>query len=86
MLKKRSFWIGILIGFWIGFLYGWLGIWTTYTELEREHRQREAELGDIKRIIYSSEDILRQRKEILEWNLQNIKPVPEWVEAEEEDT
>lgn len=77
MTGKRSFWIGIVSGFLAGFLYGWLAIWATYTELERGHREREAELKAIKKIIYFSGDILRQREEALEWNLQSVKPTPE---------
>jgi len=77
MTRKRSFWIGIVSGFLAGFLYGWLAIWATYTELERGHRERNAELEDIKKIIYFSEDILLQREEAFEWNLRAVKPAPE---------
>lgn len=77
MTRKRSFWIGIVSGFLAGFLYGWLAIWATYTELERGHRERTAELEAIKKIIYFSGDILRQQEEAFEWNLQSVKPVPE---------
>ena len=79
MIKRRTFWIGILAAFVVGFLYGWFSIWATYTALEQAHREREAELKTIKEIIYFSEDILRQREEDLEWNLQSMRPVPEWV-------
>lgn len=84
MLKKRSFWIGILIGFWIGFFYGWLSIWATYNALEKASMRREAELEQVKRIIYYSEDILQQRKKIFDWNLQTKLPTPEWVVGKEE--
>jgi len=77
MTKKRTFWAGLAIGILIGFLYGWLSIWATYTELERGHREREAELEAIKKIIYFSGDILRQQEEAFEWNLQSVKSVPE---------
>jgi len=85
MIKKRNFWIGIVAGFLIGFLYGWLAIWATYTALERAHIQREAELRAIKEIIYFSEDILRQREEAFEWNLQSVKPAPERATEPEGD-
>ena len=84
MLKKRSFCIGIIAGFLIGFLFGWLSIWATYTDLERQNREREAELEHVKRIIYFSRDILSQREGTLEWNIETALPVPEWAEAEEE--
>jgi len=82
MTKKRNFWLGIIAGFLIGFLYGWLSIWATYTALERQNRERETELEQVKRIIYFSRDILSQRKGTLEWNLETKLPVPEWAEAE----
>jgi len=82
LIKKRSFWIGLAIGILIGFLYGWLSIWATYKGLERANREREAELAQIKKIIFHKEDILQQRREILEWNLKHIQPVPEWATEE----
>lgn len=84
MTKQRCFWLGLIIGFIIGFLYGWLSIWATYNALERASIRREAELEQVKRIIFYSEDILSQRKETLDWNIQSIKPAPEWVVGEEE--
>jgi len=83
MLKKRSFCIGIIAGFLIGFLFGWFSIWATYKDLERQNREREAELKQVKRIIYFSRDILSQREGTLEWNIETALPVPEWAEAEE---
>ena len=77
MLKKRVFWLGLVIGVLVGFLYGWLAIWATYTELEQGHRERKAELEAIKKIIYFSEDILLQREEAFEWNLRAVKLAPE---------
>ena len=84
MLKKRSFWFGIIISFFIGFLFGWFSIWATYIDLERQNRAREAELEHVKRIIYFSRDILSQREGMLEWNIETALPMPEWAVAEEE--
>ena len=83
MLKKRNLWVGIIVGFLIGFLFGWLSIWATYTDLERQNREREAELKQVKRSIYYIGDILSQGEEIIEWNRQTTLPVPEWVVGEE---
>lgn len=85
MFKRRSFWIGLIAGFLAGFLYGWFSIWATYTELEKQNKEREAELEAVRKIILYQEDILQQRKEILEWNLEHIQPVPEWAAGEEEN-
>ena len=76
MTRRREFWIGILIGSLAGFLYGWLAIWITYTELERAHMEREAELRQIKRILYLEEDFFRQSREIFEWNRKVVLPSP----------
>jgi len=85
MIKQKHFWLGLVIGILVGFLYGWLSVWATYTELERGHRERKAELEDIKKIIYFSEDILLQREETLEWNLRAVKPAPERTLEDESD-
>ena len=82
MLKKREFWIGFIVGGIVIFFYAWLSIWATYTDLERQNREREAELKQVKRIIYFSRDILSQREGTLEWNLETKLPVPEWAEVE----
>lgn len=74
MTRKRGFWVGILIGFLAGFLYGWFSIWVTYTELERAHMKREAEMWQIKRILYYEENIFRQSREIFEWNRKAVLP------------
>jgi len=66
------------------FFYAWLSIWATYTALERGYRENEVELGQVKRIIFYSEDILSQRKDIFDWNRQTTIPMPEWVMGEEE--
>ena len=83
MLKKREFWIGFIAGGIIIFFYAWLSIWATYTDLERQNREREAELKQVKRSIYYIGDILSQGEEIIEWNRQTALPVPEWVVGEE---
>jgi len=74
MTGKRGFWTGVLVGFLAGFLYGWLAIWITYTELERAHMKREAEMRQIKRILYLEEDLFRQSREIFEWNCEAVLP------------
>jgi len=86
MTKQRCFWFGLAVGFLIGFLYGWLSIWATYTALERASVRRDAELNQVKRIIFYREDILSQRKEIFDWNRWATKPMPEWVVSEEEES
>ena len=83
MLKKREFWIGFIAGGIVIFFYAWLSIWTTYTALERQNREREAELKQVKHSIYYIGDILSQGEEIIEWNRQTTLPVPEWVVGEE---
>jgi|GEM_PF-4168820 len=84
MIKRKHFWLGLVIGILVGFLYGWLSVWATYVGLEQTHIQNEAELKAIKKILYFSEDILQQRKDNFEWNLQSVRPIPEWGEAKEE--
>jgi len=76
MIKRRTFWIGILVAFVVGFLYGWFSIWATYTALEQAHREREAELEAVRQIIFYSYELHSQRKEIIEWNRQAIKALP----------
>jgi len=84
MTKRKDFWFCLFLAFLAGFLFGWLSIWATYTDLERQNREREAELEHVKRIIYFSRDILSQREGTLEWNIKTTLPVPEWAVAEEE--
>lgn len=84
MIKRKHFWLGLVIGILIGFLYGWLSVWATYTVLERAHLERESELNAVKEIIFYSYDIHSQREEIIEWNQNAIKPAPEWAVGEEE--
>jgi len=83
--NKKQFWLGFLAGALVAFLYAWLSIWATYVELERGSRAREAELRQIKRIIYFSKDIFIQRKDSFEWNLQMVLPTPEWAQTEEDN-
>ncbi len=69
---RKSFWKGVAVAalpfFFLGFFYGWLSVWITYVNLERGHRAREMELGQIKRILFLKEDCLQQTWDIIEWN------------------
>ena len=85
MLKKRNFWIGLMVVLAVGFLYGWLSIWATYTTLERQSKIHEADLQQIKHILFLNEDLDQQREEIIEWNRKSMISAPEWAVPEGDD-